>query len=387
MPDDRTGPETKSEGERPAFLTPVFRGQRFGGHGIPLDVLPDLRAYRDLVLELAKVLFLRNNPLRKRVPKGFGDSLRLTLSQLREGSTVAVLTRDQSPREQPPLPNLVVEDVFSEARDLINECVRAAEECRSVPDDFPLELLAAFDGVGRHLKKDESVELRTPGEERGPLLGFKERKHLVLLTRADYRAEVELVGRAVAIGTDKSDFRIELDSGEVVTCPLAREREREVTTAIRDRTRLRIRVDGTGCFDRSDRLERVEQIDGFETIDTLDERLRELASLSDGWLDGEGIGLAPSNVDHVREILDNVLGGGIVPMPSVYPRPDGGIQAEWTISPWEVSLVFDFATHKVRMGASDVSSDAELEDERSFQDERLIDKVRSFVMTCLAGER
>ncbi|MBI4863222.1 MAG: hypothetical protein HY815_23585 [Candidatus Riflebacteria bacterium] len=381
MADDRRAPVTGSERAAPAFLTPVFRGQRFEGHGIPLDVLPDLRVYRDLVLELAKVLFLKNNPTRRRVPKGFGDSLRLVLTELREGSAVAVLTRDVAPPEQALLPN-VSKDVFADARDLINECVRAAAEGRSVPDSFPRELLGAFDGFGRHLKNDESVELRPPGEDCGPCLGFKERKQLVLLTRTDYRAEVELVGRAVAIGTDKSDFRIELDSGRVVTCPLDARSEREITAAIQDRTRLRVRVEGTGRFDRADTLGRVEQIDELETIDTLEERLRELSALPDGWLDGGGTRISPQNVEKAREILDQLLGGGVNPMPHLYPRPDGGIQAEWSFPPWEVTLALDFAVQKVVLEASDVSSDEEHEEELLFQDQALIEKLRSFLMSC-----
>ena len=65
--------------DRTTFMIPVFRGKRFENHEVPLDVLPDLAAYRDLVLELARHLFLAGSPSRKRVPKGFVDSFQLVL--------------------------------------------------------------------------------------------------------------------------------------------------------------------------------------------------------------------------------------------------------------------------------------------------------------------
>lgn len=56
------------------FATHVLKGARFEGHSVPVSVLPDFTAYRDLVLEIARALFFRDHPDRQRVPKGFEES-------------------------------------------------------------------------------------------------------------------------------------------------------------------------------------------------------------------------------------------------------------------------------------------------------------------------
>ena len=79
--------------DRITFMTPVFRGKRFENHEIPLDVLPDLAAYRDLVLDLARHLSLARSPSRKRVLRGFVDSFQLVLRTIEPGSACPVLER------------------------------------------------------------------------------------------------------------------------------------------------------------------------------------------------------------------------------------------------------------------------------------------------------
>lgn len=47
------------------------------GPGCQSRYSPKLVAYRDLVAEVARHLFLQGNPARQRVPKGFTDSFSL----------------------------------------------------------------------------------------------------------------------------------------------------------------------------------------------------------------------------------------------------------------------------------------------------------------------
>ena len=57
------------------FLSPRLVGKRFDQHSIPLEVLKDLSALEELIVEVAKWHYLRANKDRKRIPKGFVDQV------------------------------------------------------------------------------------------------------------------------------------------------------------------------------------------------------------------------------------------------------------------------------------------------------------------------
>ena len=67
------------------FLRPRFTGPRFEAHTIPVEVAKDLAAYEELIVELAKHLYLGAHPGRRRVPKGFEDSFSLLGVDLKKG--------------------------------------------------------------------------------------------------------------------------------------------------------------------------------------------------------------------------------------------------------------------------------------------------------------
>jgi hypothetical protein len=105
------------------FADPKFRGGRFEGNGLPVDVLPELSAYREAIIALAKSLFLQSHIGRQRVPKGFVDSFRLVLRNVEEGSAVPILERVE-PDISPAL--LFGDDYFAVARDRIANAVQTA---------------------------------------------------------------------------------------------------------------------------------------------------------------------------------------------------------------------------------------------------------------------
>ena len=75
------------------FLKPKLDGARFTGHTIPLDVLKDWAALEDMIVEVAKDLYLQSNPGRARIPKGFSDGFSLHLKGVEEGSALMDLVR------------------------------------------------------------------------------------------------------------------------------------------------------------------------------------------------------------------------------------------------------------------------------------------------------
>ena len=116
--------------------------------------LPELAAYRDLVLAVAKALFQGRNPQRQRLPKGFEGGFRLVLDRVEPGSAVPNVCRvvDEALSLFPGL--VGVPDLFDEARDPSSRpSPPSARECRFRGADAghpgPLQRLRQDAGEGR----------------------------------------------------------------------------------------------------------------------------------------------------------------------------------------------------------------------------------------------
>src|SRR5205807_9812193 len=72
-----------------------FVGGRFEENKgwLDFDVLPELQAYKRLIIETAKEEWRRRNPGRERLPKGFEESIRLGFHEVREGSCAVPVER------------------------------------------------------------------------------------------------------------------------------------------------------------------------------------------------------------------------------------------------------------------------------------------------------
>ena len=62
-----------------------FEGPRFEDHGLDLDVLPELMAYKALLIETAKSLWRAQHLGRERLPKGFEANLSIKFYELSKG--------------------------------------------------------------------------------------------------------------------------------------------------------------------------------------------------------------------------------------------------------------------------------------------------------------
>src|SRR5690606_31528391 len=127
-------------------------GPRFDG-SIPVEVLGEFGAYREIIVELAKELYRRTKS-RKHVPKHFADQFQLHLAgSIEEGSAIATLARpfvEGSAGLAPPSP-----DEFDEARDYLNEALEEFESTGSLPSDFPGNVIPLFGAFGKRLNDDE----------------------------------------------------------------------------------------------------------------------------------------------------------------------------------------------------------------------------------------
>ncbi|WDP99053.1 hypothetical protein PVK74_24830 [Micromonospora chalcea] len=350
------------------FVELRMKGQRFDHPGMPVEALSELVAYRELLVEVAKALFLRNNPGRQRVPKGFVERLRLRLRRVDEGSALPVLERLDTDAEG----FFPREDEFVVARRLIEAAISSVASEDTLPSDFPEDVVGYFNRFGRSLLPGDSIELREPGHERGAVYTANVRRRLLLSRSSTYRVNANLLGRIVEIDAEDSAFNLRTLTNNVVRCHFESELFPFIRNALLpDGAGPAVRVSGEAVLDRIDKVVRMEVTEaGYadeadEASDTLDfdgdaegippqrtfraiprqsdpaakvnRRIDELESLGPGWLDGEGEPPAQEVLAHLRQ-LALVLAAPTHPPVRIYPTPEGGVQLEWTNGTHEYSI-------------------------------------------------
>ncbi len=305
------------------FIQPRFEGERFAEHTLPIDVAADLRAYEELVVELAKRLYLRENPGRQRVPKGFDSDFQLHIEKVDEGSSRPLLSIVAAGTLLLPGTN---GDYFERSRDLINECIAAPEG--QLPEAFPSELLKYFNRFGRSLRSDEKVEFRT-GDGAVATLTPDRRKHLVLAADREYEREVELNGTIEEADWQKSTFRLRQTDGSKVTVPMP-DSFRDKVREIGGHRRHLVSVYAVGAFDEWDVLRKVVST---EIIDVqpnyeLNARFDALREIEDSWLDGQGKAPNPARLEEVAARMIRQYPEHSA-LPAMVATPEGGLLLEW----------------------------------------------------------
>jgi hypothetical protein len=350
------------------FATPMFHGGRFGSGVLSIDVLPDLAAYRDLVVDLAKHLFLQQHPRRKRVPKGFVESFQLGIRTIQSGSSGPVLERTPiSTGASSMLLPFPVADYFERARDVIEEVIAAGGRDDALPGEFPRELGKRFNQFGRGLRDGEYVELLRPGKTSGPRYDKRIRRRIIIQCIGHYEEEVLLVGTINGGVLARETIVIETDEGLIEgKCPP--ELVRQALTLLEQQ----VHVAGIGSYNQYDRLERMLRVDEVSPVldedadapaspdgpSSLDTQFADLKRLAHGWFDADTPALDPDGLDAFRSFLGRALEASEIPRPYIYPTPEAEARAEWSLSGWEVSATAHFEARKVYVAATHLKNDS-----------------------------
>lgn len=358
------------------FVRVRFAGGRFDSHTIPFDVLPDLAAYRDLVVEVAKHLFRERNNDRQRVPKGFEESFQLGLSQVIQGNSATALARRlETLEDQPTEAGQVRFDFpryseFEDARDLLDRVIAAANEGRALPQELPRELVGKFNRFGQSLRAGEHAEL-SHGRTASVRYDSETRKRIVLSANPTY--ENALDQRFTLTGGEIRSCVVHLANEDGTRFDLRVDTDEECEKAIA-RRRHQIRVVGAGLFDRQDRLTKITKYKELiytddEPQQPLDERLGEIARTPAGWYSSQNPAPDASAIARMRELVTLITAEAGAPTPYVYPLPDGSITGEWTRGDWEISATVTLPDLAIELHALNVETDQELEAEIAQFDE------------------
>ena len=140
------------------LVTHTFKGRRFDDHGLDLDVLPDLFAFKQLLVETAKALWRRHHPDRERLPRNFEEGLTLKFFALGQGSTAVPIMREYENKEQADFWKRQPADELDLAVELVNSAITAANNDQALPEDLPGVIIPLFADFGKGLREDESIE-------------------------------------------------------------------------------------------------------------------------------------------------------------------------------------------------------------------------------------
>jgi hypothetical protein len=378
-----------------SFARLTFRGTRFDRAAMPLEALPELAAYRDLVLAFARILYKKQNPDRQRLPKGFDESLKLVLERLEAGSTVAAVARKTSPPEG--LFDAEGEhDYFGEARDLITEIIDKEGESELAPE-FE-DALGRFTAFGRTLSDDESIVVSTESRTGKTPYTRSVRKRILLRHQTTYEDEVLLVGEVRMADLDKEGFSLRIASGrriDVQTLPLF------FPLALRSlQGAATVRIRGTGLYDAQGVLIRVPMASDvsldeegntasgnrFGCPASLDHQLEGLLSLPAGWYDGEGESYRSESIGWLKSLMDSLTTAFELPTPYVYPAVDGAVRFEWSTAGREVTLSITPSDRKGWALAMDARTTEHSELQMEFSQPGAESRLGRFLAEHLGGD-
>jgi hypothetical protein len=83
-----------------------------------------------------------------------------------------------------------------------------------------------------------------------------------------------------------------------------------------------------------------------------------LHDLMEGWFNDAIDPYPVPALDWLLGLLDHMISGFSLPLPYLYPMPEGRVRAGWASSRWDVIADIDLATHAVAVVACEVGTHA-----------------------------
>lgn len=330
-----------------AFLSPRLCGGRFKDGGIPLDVLPDLLALQDLVNDIARSEYLNEHPSERHVPPGFSENLKLRLTAIKPGSAVAEISFDDSTPRLPAVESRY-ETYALRAADTIHDVIDAGHNDRALPTGLPKGFRKHFAKFGHSLQGDETIEFDSPGRLQPATLTPRSRENLI--ERLRVQDECELVtfrGRVPELDHDRRKFEFWPIGGSKISVSILDSHRDILIQAFNGFwDEAKIALTGQGIVKGDGKLMSLESIQDVKLLDPLDvdAQLDDLSTLRDGWLNGDGVALDRSGLKWFSTKFADLYPAGL-PLPYLYPTPEGGVQAEWSFHGCRMDLEVDLRTH------------------------------------------
>ncbi|MDQ8732408.1 hypothetical protein [Bradyrhizobium sp. LHD-71] len=326
-----------------------YEGARFNGTRLPVDVLTDLPAFRDLLVAYAKDEWRALHADRQRVPKGFDKSISLDLIAIEDGSAIPNLDWDRS-TAQAALPGFVdqlesiVDSSFGQLVALIDGAGHG-----QFPKSLGSEHIRALNKLGSGLRNSERIEfVGTKGADGGVVyLDSVRRKALITRVRETYQSRIESVG--TLRGTQIDDvgvgghILVSTSTYKEIKIPLEADRVKdEFDGNIESEVQFDLQVE----MDNNDQLRSIVEVFDVGLIDAeigahvqrCRTRIEEIGRLEPGWHDGSGDKIAPAALENAFRFLSRRP--SLSRTYKVYPTLEGGITFEFEVEGWDLTVEF-----------------------------------------------
>lgn len=366
------------------FFSPRLTGKRFDDHSVPVEILQDFAAFQELITELAKSIYLEDNPTRKRVPKGFTEGVTLNLDKVEDGSAILKFFLAT---------NLLTSSIlgegshqytyFEKAKEKVVEVVKAAENDGDIKNILSERFLVFFNKIGRNLKEDETIFLNPESINGGAKLNKRIRNKIMLVVSEDATYTDEFAFTALITSIDRIDktFTLLIDNQKISAKLDPNNFKTVVNTFTEFYSNVYVSVSGEGVYNKSDKIIKIESISSMEILDPLDVsvRLDELSKLKDGWFNSVGKALNTNGLIKFEGLYDKYYPESL-PLPAIFPTVDGNIQLEWTINNQEISLEVDLEYFSGELLSVDSTTQEVLEDSLQLEEELDWRKLQKFLL-------
>ena len=255
--------------EKRELVTLRFTGARFEDNGLDLDVLPELIAYKRLLIETAKEVWRRRNPERQRLPRGFDTSITIKFFTLKPGSTEVPLVREVDVPVAPQLPLVDGMDEIDEAAALLGEAIDSADRGQAAPVGLPSSVVPFFSSFGETLRDGETIFVKPARRAMTARYDPQVRRRVLDWIEPIYEDRVDLIGEVRGTDLDGLNFSIRLADGRKVRGPFTEDQERTVLDAIGAHESRHLHVRGIGEFLQTDgSLKRLVSVESITLVDT-----------------------------------------------------------------------------------------------------------------------
>jgi hypothetical protein len=326
------------------FLKPRFVGKRFDNHSLPLEILKDLAVLEELIIEVAKREYIKKNPEKSRVPKGFTRDLIFKLTGIEEGSAIPAI--EIEPAATSLFPDYY--PFFEMARESIADGINAADKNENILQFLDESALTYFDRIGRGLKTGEIIEFPTSKRKTPSKLTRESRMRLVMASsKIVITDDITIRGYIPELDQNKMSFEIKTIDGESLQANIPEQHFETLMAAfIGYKKKTKVLLEGVGFFNKNQKMTGIESISHISILDLLDipSRLAEFKNLEDGWLDGCGKAPLVDSLNWFSEFMENSYPEDL-DLPYLYPTESGGIRAEWESEEYDISLDINLETH------------------------------------------
>jgi hypothetical protein len=221
--------------------------------------------------------------------------------------------------------------------------------------------------LGRSLRDGEYIDFNSEHPDQPSRLTRATRRKLILASAhvQELSEEVVLRGSVPEFDQEKMTFTLQLITGPRVSAAVGSQHVQSILEAFNGyRAGAKVALQGVARFNRYNRLQSVETVEHISLLDPNDvaARLDEFRSLRTGWLDGRGIAPAPEQLDWLGRKFEAHY-PDFLPLPYLYPTAEGGVQAEWSLQPYEVSLEVALDTHAAEWHSLNLDDGGEIAQE------------------------